>query len=549
MFDYFRRVFQRHPIVRDAVFWAGPALLIGAVLRLLLLSYMPYAYWGSDSKSYFSFVHQLLDQGVVNLEEKRRFLYPLFLVPISLLPGEPLRWLAWVQHALGLVTLIPLAYVIRRTLVLWKWWIIPLTVVWSGMPIILWYEHELLGETLFFGSIVWAIAGWVAWTSEVQLARSQRLFWWFFAGLAVFILTKPSGRFVLPAIGIGFVMVTAWRRLVWSQWAALALLIFVALTMGSKKQGAWLFYVATFPLTSLESPSHAEYKAEIRDMVEPLRQNLDTYYLRDDGPFAFLESPDEQPGRPRWSALNSNIEKRSRIYLDLALEGVREDPGLFLYLGLQRVVASANISEFKDTRFTSDYYATRFKDDYARAAGDLAKGRRTSVLTAFNIDGQLPPWEEFRARLSPHPNSLAARIVMGWVRGYDRLSNIVRLPRSENLDERGIGRSRPTFLGIWLLLGILLSLLPRYRTTLGVWMLVAVTYLVGVFLVSQPNPRYFAPAWVMLLPLFALPADVLLSALRRPRTSPLEPANPTMELELAHSKRNPHSNGSRLAST
>jgi hypothetical protein len=45
-------------------------------------------------------------------------------------------------------------------------------------------------------------------------------------------------------------------------------------------------------------------------------------------------------------------------------------------------------------------------------------------------------------------------------------------------------------------------------------MLVATSYLVGVFLVSQPNPRYFGPAWPMLLPLFALPADALLAFAR-----------------------------------
>jgi hypothetical protein len=78
---------------------------------------------------------------------------------------------------------------------------------------------------------------------------------------------------------------------------------------------------------------------------------------------------------------------------------------------------------------------------------------------------------------------------------------------------------------------MLLSLLPRYRPTLGVWMIVAVSYLIGVFLVAQPNPRYFGPAWAMLLPLFALPADVLLSALRRTSNTRLETACSADEAE------------------
>jgi hypothetical protein len=509
MSNRLRLFFQRHPLLRDALIWAVPAIIVGAVLRLLLLSYVPYAYWGSDSKSYYSFVHQLLEQGVVNLDEKRRYLYPFFLLPVSLLPGEPLRWLAWLQHGLGLITLIPIAYVLRRTLNEWRWWVIPITLAWAGMPMVLWYEHELLGETLFFDLIVWAIAGWCAWTNESYVPRAHRLFWCFFIPFSLFILTKPSGRFVLPGVCVGLVITMAWRRMKRTHWAALALLAAATLSTGSKKQGAWLLYVATFPLTSLSSPSHADYKAEIRDMVEPLRRDIHTYYLRDDGPFKFLESPDEQGTRPLWKALNKDINHRSRVYLDLALEGIRERPDLFAYMSLQRIVASANFSEFKDSRFAGDYYATRFKDDYALAASDLAKGRRTSVLTAFAHREGLPPWEEFQHRLSPHPNSLPSRLIMTWVRGYKRIADVVRLPRSAQLNERGIENARPTLLGILLLVGMLLSMLPRYRSTLGVWMLVAVSYLFGVFLVTQPNPRYFGPAWAMLLPLVAVPADVL----------------------------------------
>ena len=51
-------------------------------------------------------------------------------------------------------------------------------------------------------------------------------------------------------------------------------------------------------------------------------------------------------------------------------------------------------------------------------------------------------------------------------------------------------------------------------------MLVAGCYLCGVFLVSQMNPRYFAPAWPILLVLLAVPLDVVVRAivtLRRDR--------------------------------
>jgi hypothetical protein len=40
-----------------------------------MLSYLPYAYWGSDSRSYYGFAEQLLDTGKLSLYDKRRYLY------------------------------------------------------------------------------------------------------------------------------------------------------------------------------------------------------------------------------------------------------------------------------------------------------------------------------------------------------------------------------------------------------------------------------------------------------------------------------------------
>jgi len=79
---------RRHPLLRDALVWAIPALIIGAVLRGMLLSYLPYAYWGSDSRSYYGFTEQLLDTGKISLYDKRRYLYLIGMLPVTLLPGS-----------------------------------------------------------------------------------------------------------------------------------------------------------------------------------------------------------------------------------------------------------------------------------------------------------------------------------------------------------------------------------------------------------------------------------------------------------------------------
>ena len=157
-----REFLARHPTLRDVLLWALPAMIFGTVLRVLLTSCLPYAFWGADSRSYFSFAHRLLADHVFSLDEKRRYLYPILLVPVAALPGPPLRWLAVLQHALGVATIWPAAYVVRKCFVCWRLWIIPVTVLFTALPILLWYEHELLGENLFFASLMWAFAGWVA---------------------------------------------------------------------------------------------------------------------------------------------------------------------------------------------------------------------------------------------------------------------------------------------------------------------------------------------------------------------------------------------------
>jgi hypothetical protein len=107
-----------------------------------------------------------------------------------------------------------------------------------------------------------------------------------------------------------------------------------------------------------------------------------------------------------------------------------------------------------------------------------------------------------------------SRAVLAFVRTYEKAGDLVRMPVGKTAAEQSIRRAAPTPLGCRLIAGMALSLLPRYWRTLGVWMLIAVSYLFGVFLFSQINPRYFGPAWPVLVPLLAVPADVLARLIR-----------------------------------
>ena len=502
-----RNFFRRHPLVRDAFFWAIPAFVFGAVLRALFMSYLPYAFWGADSRSYYYFAHKLLSHGAISLGDKRRYLYPILMVPVSLLPGGPLKWLPLFQHTLGVVTIWPLAYVVRKTLRYWKIWIIPITLIYAGLPIVVWCEHELLGDNVFFATLTWAFAGWVAWAGQEQVERSRRMFWWFLVPFALFILTKPAGRFVWPGIFVGLVIVAAWRLLTLRQALALLAVLLISPTVGSKKQGAWLLYTAVFPLTRLETPLDAEYKAEVSDLVRRMRDNLETYYLlQNDEPFTFLGHPDRQTERPLWAALGQegNEKMKDKIYMDLALEGIMHRPDLFLYLGMERIAATGASLDFCGSLFSDG----AFSSDFAEFYQDAVDNEDIPVRMALGLPkkGPIPPYDEYRRKLEPAPGSWPARVVQASEKAYGKNLNLFRFPNLPTAQCK-FSLMRPTFLCWWLLLGGLLSLLPRYRRTLGVWTIVAVGYVFGVFLFSMVFTRYFAPVWPVVLILLAIPAD------------------------------------------
>lgn len=497
--------------------WAIPALLLGAVLRGILLSYSPYAYWGSDSWSYLSFAYKMLTTLDTSLNDKRRYLYPIFLLPVSMLPGSPLKWLAWIQHFAGLATLIPLAYAVRRLFVSWKMLVLPVTILWASLPIILWYEHEMLAESLFFAAVIWSIAGWVAWTKQSDPVRARRLFWLFFAAFACVALTKPAARFVWPGVLAGLLMIASWRVLRWRQFVALALLLGASLTIGQDKQSAWLLYSSSFPLTRLDSAPHASYKAQIRDLVTENREHLLQYHARDRAVKNFLKSPGEHPDRPLWAALAGDLEKQTKLYKSLAIEGILHRPDLLVLISLTRALDSANLAEFKTERFKATYFADRFEehDQEWRTKND---GHLLKFLFGLPQDTPAPSLAELQQQIAPHPQAPQAAWMQHYADRFGVASALIH-PVGEGAD----ALPRPTPLGWYLLAGLLLSLAPPYWRSLTPWTVVAVGYLAGVYLVGSANPRFFALVLPMLLLCLAVPFDLivrLVSAIRFRLASP-----------------------------
>ncbi len=507
MSEKYRSLRARHPAVVDAVMWAVPAIAFGLGLRLLLSLVQPYAYWGSDSESYFSFTDRLLTDGVASIPEKRRYVYPLLLLPTGLLPGAALKWLLVFQHAWGLLTIVPLAYVVRKVFVRWRWWVVPVSVVYAGMPILLWYEHELLGETFFFTTLVWAFAAWVAWVGRIERNGAGRLVWWvFFAALALCVLTKPAGRFFWPGLMIGLVYLRAWRWLKWPEWVGLAALLVASWTMGQGTQASRLLLTSAFPLTQLETAAHADLKAEMAPLVQEAREQLDVYYGEDDDAKEFLRAGYRTKEFPTWRALRKEGGDRDyQAMRDLALEGILAEPHLFFYIAVQRTVASINWPVFKAERFGPEYFPGKFKGRYEDLLEDPEEMR---MLFGLPRDQPLPSWPEMEAMLRSGENATLQSWLSRTMNIFVDAGVFVQPPKREDGTRRNLWQMTPTPLGWWLIAGVAASfLVPRFHGTVGVWLLVGVGYAVAVHLVGSSNPRFFAAAWPMLFVAMFAPLD------------------------------------------
>src|SRR5437899_1156148 len=88
---------------RRCVLLCIPALILGAILRLSLISAVPEGYYGPDSNSYFDNTSALWLAHKWDMGPKRRWVYPLLLTPTPILPGRNVATISTVQHGIGLL--------------------------------------------------------------------------------------------------------------------------------------------------------------------------------------------------------------------------------------------------------------------------------------------------------------------------------------------------------------------------------------------------------------------------------------------------------------
>jgi len=501
-----REFLARHPALREALWWSIPALLAALGVRVALLSYLPLAQWTPDSMSFFEFAWKAHASGEWYLNEKRRYLYPIVLYAVEFLPGATLRWVAWLQHLAGILCVVPLAYLVRHCFHAWRWVVVPVTLAYALFPTLLWYEHTMLSDPMFCHATLLACAGWVGWRSRP--AETWR-WWWFCAPFAVAILTRPAGRFFLPGVVLALICTRAWLHLRWPHWAALVAAMALNLSLGKDKQVAYLFYRCAFPLTRLETPYLAEYKTEVRDEVLAVRSDPDRAYVRDAWLDDLIKRPAEMTGKPHWQALADRDEEKARVYKGLAMEALRAAPLEYFGLSLRRLVASLDVRPSFAWMFSVQYSKSEFRAQFERLAGkkELLRAR----IFGWGRRGPAPSLDECLREIAPDGETVAMRALQRWAGQWSRAVHFVA---PSGAADRGLPISafRPAGLSWLLAVGLCGCALRPWRETVGCLALMAMGYLVGVFMIGGANPRFAAAAWPVLLLLLALPVDALARA-------------------------------------
>jgi hypothetical protein len=203
----------RSPAFRELIFWCLPALVLGAIARLLLNIHFPYGYFQDDTPDFLVTAERLLKHHALVIHGKKAFLAPIcFTIPF-LLHIPALVVIPIVQHLAGLVATVAAGALVRCWYRLWRLMIVPLTILYTLNPALLWYEQALLAECHYlFCVTATALAG----TLLVRRPTLRR-FVWLIVALFFTAGSRPEGK-LFVVFGLG-VVALAYLGGAWKLWA------------------------------------------------------------------------------------------------------------------------------------------------------------------------------------------------------------------------------------------------------------------------------------------------------------------------------------------
>jgi len=480
---------------KKCLWLSAPALLVGLVVRLMLLSATPESYYGADSNSYFNTARAAwVDQGI-SFNPKRRFFYPLLLALTPPLPGSPAQAAAVIQHLIfGLGTVCAVGWITGNVTRFPSIWVPPVTIAAALWPRMFWHEHEMIAETMFLASF--AVTTALAFPIQ-RLLQPQRLFY-FLIGLATIVGTKPHGRPCWLGLLIAALFVVG-SPLKWSRknMMAGAFSIVLIFATGSSSQGDWLLMTSALPLIDPDGKTYSEYRQMLRPWIETTRADLPNYCFEQQTYKKPLgDEKETNPLGPKYRAMVQDKELFSDVTKTLSREAILSHPIEFatiIFRKAMKVMASPG----SDGRFQPAEFWRR-QESLNKKRWD-ERPAEMQVVYGMNRQGYEALVAERSKRtfaLEKFFNDLAQHVV--WT-----------------VCERGAPNQtptiRPTWLGALFVFGLFASFVPsRIRRTVFI-SLPAMIYLFLVFAVGDAVQRYLQPVeWVLII-LCAVGLDLLAS--------------------------------------
>lgn len=473
-----------------------PALLVGAVLRISLLTAIPEAFYGSDSNSYFETARDFHLSGDFRMPAKRRYLYPVLLMAAPPVPfcTTP-QIVALVQHAAGLAMLLGIGWIVGHLVRRPNLWVPPVTLCAAIWPRMLYYEHEMLGECLLLGIFIVACA---LAAPPGALTDRRRLGWFLLAALGI-MMVKPAGRPLWLGLFLAAMLLTrnplAWPR---QYFLSIPAAVLLAMNSGGDGQGPWLFLSSALPLVRAEGEPFARERALIRPAIEEARADLPNYAFNQQifKKILIRGQPDSQLG-PEYVALVKDKRHFSKVANALAKEAVLASPLQYARLVWEKTLVAASNRDH-DARLLP----ARFWSSQADSSEGRWQARPKEMALLYETDE------------AGYDKMVAERAQRtAWFEPYVRWVSKIHWVSAE---PGAIGQ-RPsiglTALGWLAVLGLVGALVPgRFARTSILWLPIML-YIPLVFAVGDRVSRYYHPLEWAMFALIAIGLDTLLDAL------------------------------------
>jgi hypothetical protein len=466
---------------RRCVLLCIPALILGAILRLSLISAVPEGYYGPDSNSYFDTTSALWLRHKWEMGPKRRWVYPLLLIPTPILPGRNVATISTIQHGIGLlVTVLGMGWItyhLTRRPVIWVPFVTILAALWPRM---VWYEHEIVAEPILLASIIFTIA----LAFPVRRLREPRRLFWFLMCAALIIAIKPHGRPIWLGLMIAAVLLAGfpWR---WSKacWVALAASVLIIFNTGSSRQGPWLLLSSSLPLVNPDQGKWPEYRQILRPHIEEARTDLSQYAWKQDRYKKMLvESGDNTTLGPEWQEMMKEKKKTKFLTVcsDLARDAIMHAPFTYAGMVLQKIGVVLSDDESGWRMAPRAFWKTQLEDNEERW---VKHPDEMKLLYELDKDGYLMLAEQRRRKTEWYePSVYHFTHAFAWMRATH---------------DDGKYTLHPAWFGLFALFGFFTCLRPgSWRKTSLLWLPLGI-YLAIIFGIGDSVSRYLQPIeWI-----------------------------------------------------